>query len=331
MSVTPKRGKHKGRQGTRSRAGKRDRALGWLRHHRAVGADALARLLRTPFATAMTWLVIGIACSLPAALVVSIQNLERLSDAWRSGATVSVYLKDEISEAGAQQLAASWRRLPEVARVDYVSKEQALDEFRQMSGYKDVLASLSRNPLPSLLVVTPRLEGLTPERGEALRDKLARAPGVEQAELDLAWLERLHALLALGQHAAVGLALLLGLGVLMAIGNTVRLAIEGRRDEIQVVRLVGGTDAFVRRPFLYTGVWFGLGGGLVAVGALALSAWWLAGPVARLAALYGSDFRLQGLSAADALLLVLVAAELGWLGAWLAVGRHLAALDRQSA
>ncbi len=323
--------KHKRPQQGRRRPARLGRLHAWLHHHRAVAFDSLRRLLQAPFATVMTWLVIGIACSLPAALVVGIQNVERLADAWQGSATLSVYLKDSASEADAQQLAARWRQLPEVEGVVYISKAQALEEFRQLAGYQEVLASLSRNPLPAVLVVTPRAEGLDPAKGEALRARLAKAPQVEEAELDLAWLERLQALLALGRHAAAGLGLLLGVGVLMAIGNTVRLAIESRRDEILVVRLVGGTDAFVRRPFLYTGLWFGLGGGVVAVLALALAAWWLSAPVARLAGLYGSSFVLQGLPWSDATLLVLVAAELGWLGAWLAVGRHLSALDRQSA
>ena len=318
------------RQGARSsRPGRRDRIGGWLRNHASVARDSLQRLLRNPLSSLMTWLVIGIACSLPAALVVTVQNLERLTSAWSSGATLSVYLKDEVDEARARELAAGWQRLPGIARVDYISREQALEEFRQLAGYREVLAHLGRNPLPAVLVLVPGDQGLDPARGEALRARLAADPAVDEAELDLAWLERLQALLDLGVRAASGLGLLLAVGVLLAIGNTVKLAIENRREEIQVVRLVGATDAFVRRPFLYMGFWFGLGGGLVALAALALAIAWLSAPVSRLAGLYGSQFALVGLPLADGLLLLLVAAELGWLGAWLAVGRHLRELDRQ--
>jgi cell division transport system permease protein len=137
------------------------------------------------------------------------------------------------------------------------------------------------------------------------------------------WVKRLYQFMELGQRLVWALATLLGLAVLLIIGNTIRLSIESRRDEILVVKLVGGTDAFVRRPFLYTGIWFGLGGGIIAWLLLSMGLYWLSGPVETLISLYGSDFVLQGLSLSDSLMLIFDGVILGWLGAWLAVSRHL--------
>jgi cell division transport system permease protein len=155
---------------------------------------------------------------------------------------------------------------------------------------------------------------------------LQQLPEVELAQMDLQWVQRLYSLLAVGQRVTLALALLLGLGVLLVTGNTIRLAIENRRDEILVIKLVGGTDAYVRRPFLYTGLWYGLGGSIVAGLLLSLVMLWLDGPVGLLAALYQSRFELHGLGFAGTLMLALAGALLGLAGAWLAVARHLGAI-----
>ena len=182
-----------------------------------------------------------------------------------------------------------------------------------------------RRPLPGVILVTPSKvdrDGL-----EALRQRLAELPGVEQAQLDLLWVERLTAILKLGDRFVFGLSLLLIATLLLVIGNTIRLHIENRRTEIEVVKLVGGTDGYVRRPFLYMGALYGLGAGLIAWLLLAYGLGWLNEAVVGLAGLYGSDFGLTGVPADDALSLVLGAVLLGYIGAWLAVARHLSELD----
>ena len=199
-----------------------------------------------------------------------------------------------------------------------------LDEFQQLSGLGEALRELPENPLPGVILVTPSKvdrDGL-----EALRQRLAELPGVEQAQLDLLWVERLTAILKLGDRFVFGLSLLLIATLLLVIGNTIRLHIENRRTEIEVVKLVGGTDGYVRRPFLYMGALYGLGAGLIAWLLLAYGLGWLNEAVVGLAGLYGSDFGLTGVPADDALSLVLGAVLLGYIGAWLAVARHLSEL-----
>ena len=313
----------KGEGARTSQSGLWHQLSAWLGHHRQVAGESLRRLAREPLGNLLTWLVIGIAAALPAGLFVATQNLERLAGSWAGSARISVYLKDSVDDATGHTLAERWRTLPGVAGVNFISREQALAEFRQLAGLDQALAQLEKNPLPAVVEITPADSAASPEGADALRRQLAADPSVELAELDLAWLERLRGLLSLAQRMALGLAGLLALGVLLVIANTIRLAIEARREEILVIKLVGGTDAFVRRPFLYTGFWYGLGGGLVAWGLVALGLAALNGPVTQLAGLYNSGFRLSGLTLADAGLLLFLTAELGWLGAWVAATRHL--------
>ena len=205
-----------------------------------------------------------------------------------------------------------------------VSREQALEEFQQLSGLGEALKELPENPLPGVILVTP--DEVDKDKLEALRQQLAELPGVQQAQLDLLWVERLTAILKLGDRFVFGLTLLLVATLLLVIGNTIRLHIENRRTEIEVVKLVGGTDGYVRRPFLYMGAIYGLGAGLIAWLLLAYGLGWLNEAVVNLAGLYGSDFGLEGVPAGDALSLVIGAVLLGYIGAWLAVARHLSEL-----
>ncbi|WP_312225380.1 permease-like cell division protein FtsX, partial [Stutzerimonas nitrititolerans] len=210
------------------------------------------------------------------------------------------------------------------ADAEWISREQALEEFQQLSGLGEALRELPDNPLPGVVVVTPN--EVDKAKLEALRQRLAELPGVEQAQLDLLWVERLAAILKLGDRFVFGLTLLLIATLLLVIGNTIRLHIENRRTEIEVVKLVGGTDGYVRRPFLYMGALYGLGAGLIAWLLLAYGLGWLNEAVIDLAGLYGSDFGLAGVPTEDGFSLVLGALLLGYIGAWLAVARHLSEL-----
>jgi len=309
------------------RISSRDRFASYWLHHRQVAGDSLLRMLRHPLGSLATWLVIGIALALPGALYVALDNLAKLSTAWDGAPQMSLFLRQTADEASGRALSERLGRRADVARVQYISREQALAEFRELSGFGEVLDHLDSNPLPAVILVRPR----TDEQGAAvvqrLFEEVKALPEVDKAILDLQWVERLYAMLSIGRRIALGLALTLGLGVLLVVGNTIRLAIESRRDEILVVKLVGGTNAFVRRPFLYTGVWFGLGGGLIACLILSAGLFWLGDPVAHLSDLYSSQFRLQGLATHQMAVLLLSALGLGWLGAWLAVGRHLGAIQ----
>jgi cell division transport system permease protein len=306
-----------------SRASWGDRYESWLRHHSLSAADSLRRLRERTAASLLTWLVIGIALALPVGLSVALDNVRLLSAGWDDPARISLFLAIDVSEDDARQLQLKLAARDDVAALRFVSRADALQEFSEMSGFADVLESLEQNPLPHLLIVSPVPAADPVDAVAALAAELEALPAVQQAVLDMQWVQRLNSLMQLGQRLVLALGSLLVLGVLLVLGNTIRLAIENRREEIVVVKLVGGSDAFVRRPFLYTGLWYGLGGGLVAWLAVTAALWLLEQPVETLAMLYQNQFHLQGLGLLRGLELTLMGGGLGLGGAWLAVARHL--------
>ncbi len=295
----------------------------WRKHHGASATGALTRLMTTPIQTLMTALVVAIALALPATLWLSLGNLERLGDKWDTQPKLSAFLHTRAQPTAIKRLQDKIHQMAEVASVEYLSPAQALASFEQQSGLEDVLAGLDENPLPPTLIITPSDLALSPERLTALEMRLKEERIIESVALDMDWVRRLRAIMALGQQAVLALAGLLGLGVLLAIGNTIRLAIESRKEEIIVTKLVGGTNGFVRRPFLYGGLWYGLMGGVLACVLVAAGFASLESTVSNLAATYATSFTLQGLDFGSTVSLLGGGTLLGWLGAWLAVGRHL--------
>lgn len=304
-----------------------DRLAGYRSHHQQVAIDSLRRLVARPATTIMTTLVIAIALALPTSLYVGLNNIDAVSDGWEGAARISLFLKPSVSSGQAEVLRRNIAEREGVAAADYISPDAALEEFRASSGFGDVLDQLDANPLPGLIVVTPREANVSAAAVTELQASLGLLPEVELAKLDMEWLQRLNRITELGRRLTLALGAMLAVGVLLIIGNTIKLAIEGRRAEILVVKLVGGTNAFVRRPFLYTGLWYGLGGGLVAWILVQSGLWWLSGPIADLSQSYQSDFHLLGLGFIDTIVLWLFAAMLGLLGAWLVVGRELRAIE----
>lgn len=296
----------------------------WLESHRASVIDSVGRLIRQPIGSFFTCLVMAVALSLPMGLALLLDNVERLGGSWQRAAQISLFMRLDIDAQQGQTLREQIQAMPDVSEVSWISREQALEEFQQLSGLGEALRELPDNPLPGVILVTPN--EVDRDNLEALRQRLAALPGVEQAQLDLLWVERLTAILKLGDRFVFGLSLLLIATLLLVIGNTIRLHIENRRTEIEVVKLVGGTDGYVRRPFLYMGALYGLGAGLIAWLLLAYGLGWLNEAVVGLAGLYGSDFGLAGVPVEDGLSLVLGALLLGYIGAWLAVARHLSEL-----
>jgi cell division transport system permease protein len=297
-----------------------------LRHHRLSAADSLFRVLDNPGSSLLTWLVIGIALALPVGLSITLDNVDRLSANWQSPSQISLFLAQSADEQAAVELATRIQARADVQRATVVSREQALAEFRETSGFGDVLDSLRDNPLPNLVLVSP-VEGVAGDGLTGLQADLQSHEAVEEAVLDMAWLQRLNQLMALGRRAVLAVGGMLILGVLLILGNTIRLAIESRRDEIVIVKLVGGSNGFVRRPFLYTGLWYGVGGGLLAALVVGVALWFLGEPVSRLTQLYDSRFELRGLGLMGSLNLVIMGGVLGLAGAWLAVGRHLKSVE----
>lgn len=299
----------------------------WLQHHRASALDSLGRLLASPFSSLMTWLVIGVAMALPVGLSVALDNARSVSSNWDSPAQVSLFLRAEMSEEAALRLQETLEERDDVGNTLFVGRDEALREFQELSGFGDVLQNLDDNPLPNLIIVAPAVERIDADAARVMQQSLAALPGVDRAVLDMEWVQRLNSLMALSQRLVMALGLILALGVLLVIGNTIRLAIENRRDEIVIIKLVGGSDPFVRRPFLYTGLWYGLGGSVVAWGVISITLWSLQAPLATLALLYQSSFVLLGLGLPGGLQLLLAGALLGLVGAWLAVARHLRAVQ----
>jgi len=274
----------------------------------------------------MTASVIGIALSLPAAFMLLLEDARGLTGGWEGQTRASLFLQRSLPVGEQNALAERIGERPEVREVTRVSRQEALAEFKAQADFDGALDLLKDNPLPPVLLVRP-VATLQPEAVVALVDELGTYPEVARTRLDQQWLKRLQGLLALGERGVHVIAALLALTVVLVVGNTIRLDIENRREEIVITKLIGGTDAFVRRPFLYSGLCYGLvGGGLSAVlvtaGQMLISA-----PVQRLAGLYASEFQLTGLDGGAALTLLLGGGLLGLLGSWLAVTRHLAAIE----
>jgi cell division transport system permease protein len=271
----------------------------------------------------MTATVIGIAVALPAGLYVLLGNVDQLRQGLDTTARLSLYLEETVDDAAAEALRGRLEGRPGVASATLITRDQALDEYRRMSGFGEAVAALDHNPLPAVVVVTPAPGGDRAEEVDRLAAELGGLPEVELAQYDLEWLQRLQALSAAFQRGVLVLAGVLALAVLLIVGNTIRLAIHNRRDEIEVAKLVGATDAFVRRPFLYLGLWLGLAGALLAWALVGVTIGLLQGPAGRVAALYQSGFSLTGLGMGEGLVLVAGGGLLGLAGAWVAVAQHL--------
>ncbi|HUL19678.1 MAG TPA: permease-like cell division protein FtsX [Steroidobacteraceae bacterium] len=288
---------------------------------------ALGRLARSPLATLLTLLVIALALVLPAALKLFVANAQAATGNFASAVDVSVFLKTDVPLQKAQQLAQNARARNDVASVTLIPADKGLEDFRTYSGFGDALAALKENPLPHVLHVRPRAGASSAAALESLRRYFVAWPEVDLVQVDSEWVMRFNAILEVLQRVLLIAAALLGVGVLAVIGNTIRLEIQARRAEIEVTKLVGGSNAFVRRPFLYTGVLYGLGGALLAWAILAIVLLILREPVATLARLYGSRFELQGLAPEDVAVLLAAGFVLGWLGAWISAARHLRSIE----
>jgi len=295
------------------------------RHLQAL-VGSLGRLARSPLATFLTLLVIALALALPTALRLLVVNAQAATGNFANAIDVSVYLKTDVPLAKAQQLAQAARQRSDVAAVTLIPADKGLEDFRTYSGFGDALTALKENPLPHVLHVQPRAEHSSSAALEALRRYFRAWPEVDLVQVDSQWVMRFNAILAVLRRLLLIAAAALGVGVLAVIGNTVRLEIAGRRAEIEVTKLVGGSNAFVRRPFLYTGVLYGLGGALLAWGLIAAAVAALGEPVATVARLYGSRYLLRGPSVQDIGILLGAGAVLGWLGAWISAARHLRAI-----
>jgi cell division transport system permease protein len=305
----------------------RGRLSAWLSNHQQVARESLASVLEAWMTSMMTWMVIGIALALPIILYLMLDNVAEISGDWDGKPRISLYIKQAVSESDARRLAKDLQNSADFESAVFISQEDALKEFQEMSGFGDVLNTLDTNPLPAVIEIKSTGSDASQLRLQAT--SLGNNEMVDSVTFDLEWIERLFALLKFGERLVIAMSFVLGLGVLLVIGNTIRLAIENRRSEIEIVKLVGGTDSFVRRPFLYLGLWYGLGGSVIAWILVQGSLLFLSGPVEILAQSYRDDFALSGLGFLDSLVVMGAGSALGVLGALLAVGRHLSQIEPQ--
>ena len=288
----------------------------------------LGRFYRNLSGALLTCFVIGITLALPASLHTMVRNINAVSYSWESTLQASLFLKDSTTPEQAAALIAKLKTRPGVAQAIYITRDESLAEFKALSGFGAALDLLETNPLPAVITITP-VKGVQRAAIDALVVEFGSLPEVEVAKLDRQWLDRLFKVIDLVQTLVLLIAGVLSLAVIVIVGNTIRLDIEAKRAEIVVMKLIGATDGFIRRPFLYTGLWYGLVGGAIAWGLVFAAVFALSQPARSLAGLYGSDYQLKGLPLDATLIMFAVGIVLGWIGAWWTVSRHLREIEPQ--
>ncbi|MBT6037689.1 MAG: ABC transporter permease [Halieaceae bacterium] len=300
--------------------------VSWVHHHRQAASSSLLRALRVPVATGLTWLVVGIALALPASLLVILQNIEAVTSDMRSPARFSVLLESGTSLNSAQDILSRVESRVDVRDVTLIPKDQALARFAADTGLVGLLDSIPDNPLPHTLLVNP-LVSVESEGLSELAQGLKAVRGVDQVVFDTLWQARLAGVLQAGRRLVMGIGLLIMMGAVLILANTIRLAIDARRDEIVVIKLIGANNAYARRPFLYTGLWSGFGGGLLGAIMVGVFFIYLSEPVNQLLQLYNSDRRFTGLGIMGVLNMMFLGGALGLLSAWHAATSQLRELE----
>ena len=290
----------------------------WFGHHVHSIVFSLGRVLRKPWATLLTIMVMALALALPLGLSIALDNLRHFTGSVQQSRDINVFLEPALDAAAAERVAGTLRGRADVAAVLVRTPDQGLAELRDNAGLGDAIEALGENPLPTLLIVTP-----AGDNDAQLAQSLQALPQADLVQHDALWRQRLDAWLGFGARLVQVLSLLLGLGAILVVGNTVRLDIQSRREEIGVLQLLGASDGFIRRPFLYLGAWYGLGAGAVALLLIGVSGLALRPPLATLSQSYGSPFVLHGLDLLHSVMVLLGTTLLGWLGAWLVAGHFL--------
>jgi cell division transport system permease protein len=274
----------------------------------------------------MIILVIGVTLALPAAINVIVKNVQSVSGSWNNALDFLVYLQQGLSASAAEDLKRLIEQRADIESVELVTADEALIEFKQQSGFGAALDQLGENPLPHALIVRPS-PGNTTASIILLQEEIGNLPETELVQVDTEWVQRFHAILDIVRQAiAIGSALL-GVAIVVIIGNTIRLDIQNRREEIEVTKLIGASNAFVRRPFLWTGFWYGLLGGSFALLLVQYGLYLLREPVARLAGLYQGDITIASLGATDSAAIVGAAVFLGLFASWFTTARHMRRIE----
>lgn len=298
----------------------------WFGRHVSTSIGALGRLSRQPFASLMIILVIAVTLAIPASLNLVVKNAQSLSSSWDNALDFSIYLRSGVGESEAKGLARLIQQRADVESVRLITSTEALEEFKRQSGFGEALDQLSDNPLPHTLVVRPGAAN-TSQSMILLQEELGNLPETEFVQVDTEWVRRFHAILDIVRQAIIIGASLLGVAIVVIIGNTIRLDIQNRREEIEVTKLIGASNAFVRRPFLWSGFWYGLFGGLLAIGLVQYGLYLLERPAARLAGLYQSTITVLNLSLRESASILAIGILLGLVGSWFAAARHMRRIE----
>ncbi|PKG39448.1 permease-like cell division protein FtsX [Psychromonas sp. Urea-02u-13] len=298
-----------------------------IRQHFQQAFSSFSELWKTPFATLMTIFVLGLALSLPSAFHVLYKNAERVTGQWDGASEISLFLKKDISEPRVQVLINKLALYNDIDSVTYISRHQALEEFKEMSSFSKALNYLDENPLPAVLVVVPTKEAMNSAGSKLLVAKLEREQGIDLVRVDVDWIEKLQAILSLLVDIVIAIAVLLLISVLLIVSNTIRLNILSQRDEIEVLKLVGATNSFIQRPYLYVGAWYGLLGGVIAWLLTFAMVTWLQSGVMSLMGLYQLQFEISLMSFNEVMTLFGVATGLGFVASYVSVKQYLVKIE----
>jgi len=303
----------------------RERFDTWVLRHLQVMFGSLGRLTAQPVSSLLTATVIGIALALPTSMFLLVDNARDLVTQWQSQGEIWLYMKPEVSDLRASQIAADLETRVDVASTRLITRDEAKALFIEHSSLSSAMELLTDNPLPASIVLTP--SELNASVVDGILWHVREMPQVDLAKTDREWIERLEAMIDLARRIVLIIILGLFFGVAIIVGNTIRLDIENHRQEIIVIKMVGGTDGFVRRPFLYVGFWYGIAGGLVALLLVGMMIGALQGPFNQVLGLFESQYQLAWMSLSDCIQLLCVGMLLGWVGSWFGVAKHLKEIE----
>ncbi|HBV38518.1 MAG TPA: cell division protein FtsX [Erwinia sp.] len=296
---------------------------GWQEQWRYALRGTLSDMWRQPLATLLTVMVIAISLTLPSVCFMVWKNVSSAAQQWYPAPQLTVYLSKTLDDDAAENVVAQLKKEDGVEKVNYLSREEAMGEFRNWSGFGGAMDMLEQNPLPAVVIITPQINFQNSDTMNNLRDRVAKVQGVDEVKMDDSWFARLAALAGLVGQVATMIGILMIVAVFLVIGNSVRLSIFARRDTINVQKLIGATDGFILRPFLYGGALLGFFGALLSLALSEVLVFRLESVVTQVAAVFGTTFSLHGLAWDESLLLLLISAMIGWVAAWLATVQHL--------
>jgi len=300
---------------------------GWLLLHAQSFVYSLGQYYRNLLSSILTTAVIGISLALPGGFYLLLENAQQVTAGWGGSIQITAFLKPDIDDTVANTLVSRLLDSPNIEAAKFINRDQALAEYKELSGFSEVINLLDENPLPSIVIIFPKIDALTEGKERQIIDFIVSQSEVEVAQYDQQWVKRLYGIIEIIQRFVIIFSAFIGVGVLLIIGNTIRMAIYYHRSEIEITKLFGATDHFIRRPFLYSGFWYGLSGGISAWLLLTITLQFLKQPVSRLAELYASEFSLANLTIIEALIMLACGIFLGLFGSWISVQRHIRTIE----